>query len=65
MMRMEPAAPVEIPAGGTVSFTPGGLHVMLTDVPPLAVGDTVELRLVFDRAGSIVVSAPVVEIETP
>jgi periplasmic copper chaperone A len=35
MMSMKPlAAGVEIPAGGTVAFKPGGLHVMLYDIRP-------------------------------
>ncbi len=64
-MMMQPAGPVAVPVGETVSFAPGGLHVMLMDVPPLGVGDTVELRLLFEQAGTVTVEVPVVEIETP
>lgn len=64
-MTMRPAGPVTVPAGETISFTPGGLHVMLMDVPPLDVGNTVELRLQFEHAGTVTVQVPVVEIEGP
>lgn len=64
-MAMHPAGRVVVPVGETVSFVPGGLHIMLMDVAPLAEGDTVELRLDFERAGTVTVEAPVVEIETP
>jgi periplasmic copper chaperone A len=53
---------VEIPAGETVHFRPGGLHLMLT-VPDESVvaGGTFELTLVFDRSGDLTVPVQVVE----
>lgn len=46
---------IEIPAGSEVSFEPGGLHVMIMGLTPgdLAVGDTLDATLVFDRAGEV------------
>jgi hypothetical protein len=57
MQRVERLA---IAAGEEVRFQPGGYHVMLTRPdPPLAVGDTVELRAMFARADTVVLRAPV------
>jgi copper(I)-binding protein len=60
--EMQPVDLVEIPAGGEVSFEPGGYHVMLLDLAePLAVGDTVSLVLTFEQAGEVEVDAEVRE----
>lgn len=51
-MMMQPQAEVKIPARGKISFEPGGLHVMLIDLPnDLNVGDQFELTLTFKNAG--------------
>ncbi|MGH8506212.1 MAG: copper chaperone PCu(A)C [Stenotrophobium sp.] len=48
--QMLPAASVVVPAEGSLKFSPGGYHVMLTDpVKPLQVGGSVPLTLVFDN----------------
>lgn len=45
---------VEIPAGGVVSFTPEGLHIMLTGVkPPLRAGGLQTMTLRFEKAGTV------------
>lgn len=45
-----------VPAGATVRLEPGGTHVMIGNLAqPLVIGRTVELRLVFEHAGEIVV----------
>lgn len=60
MMGMQPVARVEIPAGGSLQLKPGGYHVMLVGlVRDLAVGDTIDLTLKFERAGTITVKAQV------
>ncbi len=58
MMTMVQVPSVDIPAGGTVAFQPGGYHVMLMDLTasPI-VGQSVDLTLVFKNAGSITVQA--------
>jgi periplasmic copper chaperone A len=54
---------VAIPAGETVHFRPGGLHLMLV-VPDETVteGGTFELTLRFDRSGEITVPVEVVDL---
>jgi hypothetical protein len=62
MMGMHPIERLEIPAKGSVTLEPGGYHFMLMGVTDEAMiaGATIELRLEFERAGSVVV-----EIVTP
>jgi copper(I)-binding protein len=51
---------LDIPAGGTVTMAPGGLHVMLTGLAaPLKEGEQIDLELVFEKAGAMKVSVPV------
>lgn len=53
---------LDVPAGETVRFQPGGLHVMLQEPsPPLEVGDTVTVTLTFEQAGDRSVEAEVIE----
>lgn len=61
VMRMrELADGLEIPAGETVELEPGGYHLMLMAPPaPLVAGDTVQMQLVFERAGTVDVTFPV------
>ena len=48
--------------GETVSFEPGGYHVMLPDlVEPLAVGDEFELTLQFENADEVTLAVEVAE----
>ena len=51
---------IPVPAGDTVSFRPGGLHLMIEgfERPPVA-GDTLTITMHFARAGAVVVRAPV------
>lgn len=61
-MGMQPLeTPLEVEAGGTLVFEPGGLHLMLIDVDRLDVGDTVSVTLQWQNAGEMVVEAEVVE----
>jgi copper(I)-binding protein len=60
MMAMAPIDQLEIEPGDTVTFEPGGYHLMLLDVSGMpAVGESVELTLSFELAGDIVVQAEV------
>lgn len=63
VMRMVHLDAVEIAPGETVSFRPGGLHVMVMGLGPddLPVGDTLDVTLVFDRAGEVDVTFEVME----
>ena len=59
LMRMHHVDSVEIGAGETVVFAPGGLHVMVLEVAELAEGDTVAVELIFERGGALEVAAVV------
>ncbi|MCU1372010.1 MAG: hypothetical protein JWO77_3204 [Ilumatobacteraceae bacterium] len=59
---MTEQAELAIPARSSVTFEPGGLHVMLTGITrDLEVGDDVELTLTFEHAGVVDATAEVVE----
>jgi copper(I)-binding protein len=58
---MVPLATLAIPARATVRLAVGSTHVMIENpTRQLAAGQTVELTLIFGRAGSVRVDAPVV-----
>ena len=53
MMSMASVKAVPVPAGKTVTFKPGGYHVMLMGLKaPLKVGAAFKLTLVFAKAGA-------------
>lgn len=61
-MEMKPVDKIDIPAGGTVELKPGGYHVMLLDVKKtLNPGDTFDVTLTFEKAGTQTVTAEVRE----
>lgn len=60
MMRMRAIPRVAIPAGATVSFSPGGNHLMLIGLNgPLKAGSKISLTLEFEHARAITVQADV------
>jgi copper(I)-binding protein len=60
MSAMHPVARVDIPAGESVVLKPGSYHVMLMGLTSeLTVGKTIQLDLVFERAGKVVVQAEI------
>ncbi len=60
MTGMQPVAQVNIPAGRSVQLKPGGYHFMLMGLTgDLTVGKTIELDLVFEHAGKVVVMAEI------
>jgi copper(I)-binding protein len=60
MTGMHPIDRLDIAAGGSVMLKPGGYHLMVMGVrSELAVGGTVELDLVFEHAGKVVVQAEI------
>lgn len=62
MMSMQPVEAIEVPANGSVALEPGGFHIMLLDVKKvLAVGDTIEVTLTFEKAGEVQATAEVRE----
>lgn len=53
---------IPVPAGATVSLEPGGLHVMCMGVEnPFTVGGVVEVELVFENSGLMVIEAEIRE----
>lgn len=57
---METLDGLAVPAGETVIFAPGGLHVMLTGLTgDLAAGDTFDIELTFAEAGAMTVPVTV------
>jgi copper(I)-binding protein len=60
IMRMREVPSIDVPAGGSVSMQPGGLHVMLMGLKqPLRQGEVFPLTLTFANAGPITVEIPV------
>lgn len=59
MARMGEVESVEVPAGGELVLEPGGYHLMLIGVGPLAEGDTLDVVLRFDETDPLTVRAPV------
>jgi len=54
IMRMRPVSDLPIPAGGSVVFEPGGLHLMLRDLRrTLSDGEHLTLMLHFERGGEL------------
>jgi periplasmic copper chaperone A len=51
---------LEIPAGAKVELKPGGLHLMFMKVPaPFKEGETLKVKLQFEKAGEAEVMLPV------
>jgi hypothetical protein len=65
LMQMEPVDQITVAPGQTVEFAPGGLHVMLMNVPALELGQKVQVSLLFKSDPSVTFSAEVSPIETP
>ena len=66
MMSMAPAKDIAVPAGGTLTFAPGGKHVMLFSVGPnVKPGDTVPVTLSFASGKKIEAPAKVVGAGDP
>lgn len=64
MMRMRRVERIDVPAGGSVSLEPGGLHLMLIGLKGnLTPGDQVDLTLSFDDGTQAQVLAPVRRVE--
>ena len=60
LMKMRQQASVEIAAGQTVAFNPGGLHLMLVDLKAqLKPGQSFPLTLTFAKAGAVTVAVTV------
>lgn len=63
-MRMEKVStPLAVPSNSTLTFAPGGYHIMLFDIKtPLRAGTQVKLIFVFDDQSTLAVQLPVKSI---
>jgi copper(I)-binding protein len=60
VMTMREVDAVDLPAGQTVEFKPGGFHLMLMGLKaPLKLGDKIAMTLRFEKAGEVVVTVHV------
>lgn len=61
MTGMQEVDRIDVPAGATVTFEPGGYHLMLMgpDATQFVVGETVDITLTFEKAGDVTVQAEV------
>jgi copper(I)-binding protein len=61
VMHMSPLAQgLAIPPGKTIELKPGGFHLMFLDLKgALKQGETVDVTLTFEKAGSVTVPFPV------
>ena len=63
---MEMIEILELPEGESVELKPGGMHIMLIGIKESLIGEeSVSLKLVFDKAGEVVVEAPVKSTRNP
>lgn len=60
MMKMLPVDSIAIPAKQSVELAPGGLHIMLINLPkPLEAGKTIALKLAFDNGTTLDLQVPI------
>lgn len=58
VMRMRRVDAIDVPAGQSVTLEPGGYHLMLMNLKrPLKVGESLDLTLIFEKAGEVAVTA--------
>ena len=58
--RMSRTGKIEIPAKGSVTLAPGGMHAMLMRLQaPMQKGETFPLTLVFERGMTVTVEVPI------
>ena len=61
--RMREMRAVEVPPGGKVTFSPGGMHIMLVGLKqPLKEGQTFPLSLTFEKAGKVDVTVSIAKV---
>jgi copper(I)-binding protein len=63
MMQMRPVKDVDVPAGSTIAFKPGGLHLMLFEVSS-SDASSAEITLSTDKCGEIQFLAPIKSLKS-
>jgi copper(I)-binding protein len=54
VMKMRPVEGIDIPAGGSVTLAPNGLHIMFTGLKePFKEGSKLPVTLTFEKAGKV------------
>ena len=63
VMKMREVKAIDVPANGSVELKPGSLHLMFMDIKtPLKAGESVPVRLKFQKAGELEIKVPVREL---
>ena len=63
VMKMREVKTIEVPANGSVELKPGGLHLMFMDIKaPLKAGESVSVKLKFQKAGDVEIKVPIRDI---
>ena len=63
VMKMREVKTIEVPANGSVELKPGGLHLMFMDIKaPFKAGESVPVKLKFQKAGEVEIKVPVRDI---
>lgn len=63
VMEMRRVERIDVPAGGKAELKPSGYHLMLMELKePLKAGETIKMKLKFEKAGAMEVAVPVIGI---
>jgi periplasmic copper chaperone A len=63
VMKMREVKAIDVPSNGSVELKPGGLHLMFMDIKaPLKAGESVPVKLKFQKAGELEIKVPVREL---
>lgn len=63
VIKMRRVDAIEVPDGGSVTLMPGSYHLMLVGLKaPLAEGATVDVTLVFEKAGEVTLTLPILSV---
>ena len=63
VMKMREVKTIDVPANGSVELKPGSLHLMFMDIKaPLKAGESVPVKLKFQKAGEVEIKVPVRDI---
>jgi periplasmic copper chaperone A len=63
VMKMREVKAIEVPNNGSVELKPGGLHLMFFDIKaPFKAGESVPVKLKFQKAGEVEIKLPVRDI---
>ncbi len=60
VMQMRQVDAIDVPPGGSAELVPGGYHLMLIDLNgALVEGETLDVELLFEKAGTVPVTLPI------